>query len=249
MVYFSRSVYKNKNTLLSVLILFIGFLMSSPANAQFSEIGFGVGTLTYNGDLHQKFSYNAPSLGVTGYYKNNFSDVLSLRLGVTLGQLKGNDTEKYDELSKNRNASFSSFLYEGAATLEYNFLDYKSGKGAVNFSPYLFFGLGLVGQSGSLKYPSPSGGQEIEVDYSNKIMFALPFGLGVKYSLSPAWDLNFEFGARKVFSDKLDNITRRENVNTKHYVNGSGETDDWYFFTGVSISYSFYRIVCPHNFY
>ena len=237
---------------IGILVFFILILSFTKAQAQFSEVGLGVGTMTYNGDLQQKFSYSNPSIGITGYYKNNFSDVLSLRLGLTLGQLKDNDRTPFDELAKNREASFSSFLYEAAATLEYNFLDYKSGKGVVNFSPYVFFGLAAVGQNGTSTYyfTTTSGSpQKVEKKYNNGIMLAIPFGLGVKYSLSPALDLNFEFGARKVFSDKLDNISRDGDVNTKDYVHGSKETDDWYYFTGISVSYSFYRIVCPHNFY
>ena len=48
-----------------------------------------------------------------------------------------------------------------------------------------------------------------------------------------------------VFS--LDTLEFDFNNSVKNYQYGSGNDNDFYYFTGISISYIFYRIPCPKN--
>jgi hypothetical protein len=68
---------------------------------------------------------------------------------------------------------------------------------------------------------------------------AIPAGIGIKYALSPRWNLGLEAGARKTFTDELDHL-----VNQNAFIDNR-HTKDWYFYSGVSVSYTFYKIYCP----
>ena len=55
------------------------------------------------------------------------------------------------------------------------------------------------------------------------------------------WNLGLEVGARKEFTDKLDDISEQNPlIENRH-------DQDWYFYNGVSISYTFYKIRCPED--
>ena len=87
----------------------------------------------------------------------------------------------------------------------------------------------------------------------------IPFGLGFKYLINKQFSLAIEFEIKKTFYDKIDyltgaitkdidNITGLEfNNSQKNFQYGSGNNNDFYYFTGISLSYIFYKIPCPKN--
>ncbi|MDN5201559.1 DUF6089 family protein [Fulvivirgaceae bacterium BMA10] len=214
------------------------FFTSLNIQAQRSEIGFGLGGLSYTGDLvrYYRLTDNRPA-GVI-YYRTNLSRVVSLRYSGTLGMLQGKDDRPFDVLALNRNAEFSIFIVEPAITFEYHFLDYKSKNSAVRFSPYFFGGAGMMVFFGQEESPE---------NYSN-FQPVIPFGAGIKYILNPKWSLNLEFGARKTFFDYIDNISEG-NIIDKNYQYGNKFDKDAYYYVGISLSYSFYSVFCPFDFY
>src|SRR5690606_2234391 len=132
-------------------------------------------------------------------------------------------------------------LGELAARLEYNFLDYYDRKRAVRWTPYYF--IGLAGYMYSNELRANASGLNSE---SRKLIgFSIPTGAGIKFALSTNWNLGLEFGARKTFNDELDNLTAEAEgaINTKFLANPYDK--DWYFYKGISISYTFYNIPCP----
>ena len=51
-----------------------------------------------------------------------------------------------------------------------------------------------------------------------------------------------------ILSKDIDNITGLEfNNSQKNFQYGSGNNNDFYYFTGISLSYIFYKIPCPKN--
>ncbi|MDX5479342.1 MAG: DUF6089 family protein, partial [Cyclobacteriaceae bacterium] len=83
----------------------------------------------------------------------------------------------------------------------------------------------------------------------------IPFGIGVKYRLTDKWTLAAELGFRATFTDFLDKIDDRQpvinrfpdpaNPNSPYGVNRGNYSDkDWYYFFGLTISYSFNTIKC-----
>jgi hypothetical protein len=141
-----------------------------------------------------------------------------------------------DPFAVKRAASFDLFLLELSGGFEYHFLDWRDDKRKLRFTPYLFAGVGLFGISGT---PNKNA------EYSN-IQLSIPFGGGMKYVLNPRYYVSFEFGVRKTFFDYLDNISGG-NPSFKTFQYGNPNDNDNYFFTGITLTYTFYDIPCATN--
>lgn len=203
--------------------------------SQRSEIGFGLGVFNYTGDLVRTYDLTTSRPAATVFYRSNISRVISFRTALTAGQVAASDRHNpIDSFSYKRNASFSVFLMEVSGTFEYHFLDWRNDARKLRFTPYLFAGVGLFGISGNAKKTA---------EYSN-VQMCIPFGAGVKYVLNPKYYISFEIGMRKTFFDYLDNVSSGS-VSNKSYQYGNPNDYDNYFFTGISLTYTFYDIPCP----
>lgn len=222
-------------------VFFVVFILfSQTASAQNRDIGIGLGGLSYTGDLQHQYRLveNRPAGNI--FYRHTFSNALSVRGAITGGMLQASDQRPIDDFAAARNASFDIILLEGAVTLEYHFLDFLNSKSWVNYSPYFFGGVGVF----------TFFGDEDKGNTYRKIQPVIPFGIGMKYLLNEYWQLGVEFGARKTFFDYLDNISGHDpNFDKKgqNYQYGSQYDKDWYYFLGLSISYTFYQVPCPFN--
>lgn len=217
-------------------ILFI--LVSTATIAQRTEVGLGLGATTYTGELVRGYDISLNRPAFTAFYRTNFSDALSVKYSLTAGFLTATDETPVDPFAELRDYSFDVFLLEAAVSLEYHFLDFKSEKSRTRYSPYLFAGAGLF---------SFSGHDEKVTSYSN-IQPTIPFGVGVKYVLNQRLILGLEFGARKTFTDYLDNVSDKQ-LREKNYNYGNEYDNDWYYFTGITLSYTFYNIPCPYKYH
>lgn len=225
-----------KGDKLYVGIFLLAFLSSFGLYGQRSEVGFGIGTFNYTGDLVRTYNFSYSRPAATVFYRSNLSKVVSFRAGITAGQLSGSDKRPIDAFARQRNASFDIFLMEASTVMEYHFLNWRDDKFQLRFTPYIFGGLGLFGISGNGEKPA---------EYSN-VQGAVPFGLGVKYIVNPKWYLSLEFGMRKTFFDYLDNVSD-ENTGQKNFQYANPFDNDNYFFLGISITRTFYDIPCPTN--
>lgn len=219
------------------LIIFLSFmLVCSQLLAQRSEIGFGIGTFNYTGDLARNYNFLNSKPAATVFYRSNLSKVVSFRVSLTGGKIGASDKRPVDAFATQRNASFNLFLMELSAVMEYHFLNWRDNRRMLRFSPYLFGGLGLFGMTGNKSKPE---------EYSN-IQGAVPFGVGFKYVYNPKWYFSLEFGPRKTFFDYLDNVSVGRQTN-KNYQYGNPSTNDAYYFLGVTVTHTFYDIPCPTN--
>lgn len=210
-------------------------VISFSSRSQGSEVGLGIGSLYYTGDLSRDFTIRAMRPAATVFYRYNISEPLSFRASITAGQLVGWDEySPIDRFAEIRDASFDIFLFEASAVFEYHFLKWRQENFPVRWTPYVFGGLALFG------FTAPDEKPE---EYS-QIQPSLPFGLGAKYILNPKWYLGIEIGARKTFFDYLDNVSRGDGVN-KNFQYGNEYDTDLYYYAGISITYSFYSIPCP----
>jgi hypothetical protein len=221
-------------------ILFLAFGLSvcfaNASLAQRSEVGFGLGTFNYTGDLVRTYDFSFSKPAATVFYRANLSKVVSFRAGFTGGFIGASDRKPIDAFAERRDASFNLFLLEASAVMEYHFLNWRDEKFLHRFSPYMFAGLGLFGLSGNEEKPA---------EYSN-VQAAIPMGLGVKYILNPKWYLALEFGLRKTFFDYLDNVSD-EDTGIKNYQYANPFDKDNYFFLGITLTRTFYDIPCPSS--
>lgn len=215
-------------------------LLASVTSAQISqrsEVGVGLGTFNYTGDLARNYYFGFSRPAGTIFYRANLSSVISLRTSITAGKLAADDRKHpIDAFADKRGYSFDISLLEAAVGFEYHFLDWRDGKRKLRFTPYLFGGFGLFGISGV---------QNKTASYSN-VQMAIPFGGGIKYVVNPKYYLALEFGVRKTTFDYLDNISDG-NPAFKNYQYGNKYDNDTYYFLGISITRTFYDIPCPTN--
>ena len=113
-----------------------------------------------------------------------------------------------------RNLSFKSDIFEGAVNFEFNFLPYNHGSRDEFYTPYLFAGFSVVnfnpkaeinGQTVELRELGTEGQFQGEEYYS--ITGAFNYGIGFKVDLSYEWSINIELGARRLYTDYLDDVS------------------------------------------
>ncbi|MBS1755287.1 MAG: DUF6089 family protein [Ferruginibacter sp.] len=156
--------------------------------------------------------------------------MFTLRLEGTFGKISGDDKvlESVRETTKRRyerNLNFFSKINEVTLGIEahplYIFGKNKEDKDPPRFSPYLYAGIGyfsfnpqtkLNGKTVDLQ-PLSTEGQGFAEYPDRKIYklnkFNFPFGVGVKYDLSPLIYLRAEFIYRMTNTDYLDDVSTR----------------------------------------
>jgi len=219
-----------KKAIVVVVVIFICF----EARAQETEVGFGIGGLTYTGELERGYNFlnNRPAAMV--FYRVNMNEAVALKFPIIFGIIKDSDSNPTDPAAAQRNQSMNIFLMEGGVQFEYNFLKFRENI-YQRWSPYFFGGIALFLFSGE---------GERTTEYSN-VQVSIPFGMGAKYVVNPRWIAGLEFGLRKTFFDYLDNISDGD-ITNKNYQYGNKFENDWYYFLGVTLSYTFYKIHCPY---
>lgn len=223
--------------LLPTLVLVVLFELN--ARAQALEIGGGLGASYATGDVTRGFEPGELGIGITGFVRYNLSNVVSVRALALAAQIRGDDeTNPIDPFAELRGFNFKRQNFEASMVVEYNFLDYKERNSIINWSPYFFAGVGL----------SVATNRKSRDEYS-QVQPVIPFGLGIKYRLNKQWNLEFEYGIRKTFYDGLDRISDFPVPNKLNPAYGNELDNDWYYFAGISVSYTFYSIPCPFNSY
>lgn len=218
---------------LLLLTSFICFSLAS--SAQFIEFGGGIGASHYTGDLNSYPRVEHSHLAATGIYRLNFSPIVSMKFALTFGKISGDDSHPVDALGEQRQYSFQHSFFELSSVFEYHFLDYRPDNNMrLRWSPYAFLGFGLM----NLGNTEPA-----YEDYS-RFQAVIPMGAGVKYLLSKRLTLGLEAGARKTFFDYLDGLSDGDQT-IKNYQYGNPNDKDWYFYTGISLTFVLYEVPCP----
>ncbi|GAB3259572.1 DUF6089 family protein [Larkinella harenae] len=219
-----------------LMVLGMLLLNYSKARAQSTwEVGGGLGGMIYKGDL-------APSI-IPGnirpagnlLVRYNVSKPFTVRFNAGLGQIAGKDRRFNDPFQQARDLSFKTNLRELNVLMEYNFLNYSPLRKVKNWTPYVFGGLGLF----TFKTEPRSPG------YQRKSLFNFPLGAGIKYEFKRPWSLGLEYGTRFSGSDYLDNFGPNTFGGTDKLLNGNPNSKDSYTYVGLTLTYTFYRIVCP----
>lgn len=217
----------------------------NPGAQTTSEVGLGLGGLVYKGELapHYQFRNNRPAL--TAFYRRDLLGPITLRAALTGGMLRAADSNvrglnnRQPGLPAYRNANLKGSLIELSGGIEYNFFDYHDRRDKVHFTPYVFVGVaGFYANTEVRSTSFPSLNKR-----GNVLNLAVPVAVGFKYALSTHWNLGLEVGARRTFTDELDHIDGKSRGQTDRV--GNPHTPDWYFYNGLSISYTFYKIHCP----
>lgn len=212
------------NSITKYLLFISGFLIL--CNASFSQsenfrsrssFGFMLGGSYYIGDLNQYAHFRRTNISGGILYRYYVNSRIALRGGVRYGKVEAYDSDASSAIQNQRNLSFQSEIWEVAAGLEFNYLNYKLGNEKYNFSPYLFIDLGVFRMNPQTDYNGemvdlqPIGTEGQGSSLSDKEPYPLtqmvvPFGVGFKLNLGEKAAISFEYGLRKTFTDYLDDV-------------------------------------------
>lgn len=260
------------------LIITLFALVSMPVFSQFlsrSEAGIIVGGGNYIGDINPKYNLYNTNIMYGVIYRYNFSPRWVVKASAMFGSVGAEDSH----FKNIRNLSFESKINELALTCEFNFFDYQTGSRKHRVTPYIFGGIGVFFMNPKAQIINPltyerewvelqplsTEGQGMD-GYDNPYSLtqvSVPFGLGLKISLSSIVCVGLEWGLRMTFTDYIDDVSKdyvdrtallgwggeiaataadRTNeilpltYNEGGTMRGNPQKNDWYQFFGVTIT-------------
>ena len=233
---------KNNKVLIVFLLLVLSFIMPKNLKSQIMEVGATGGVSYYIGDINPSKHFLQSEItygGTVRYYQN-------LRWAFRLQYSRFNLTSSDAVVGfrPERNLAFKSKLDDVAFIAEFNFFDYWTGSNKNFVTPYIFAGVSFL----SFKSTDLSG-RELQpmanegVNYDT-YSWSIPFGLGVKYSLTKRLGVTLEWRMHKAFTDYIDDIEgyyfddpdmQRGNGDSHFF----GYNNDWYGTLGITILYRF----------
>lgn len=238
---FETKYYKRTGKIFFPVFLFLTFFIFTPSIAQLHEFGAGLGGFNYAGDINPRYNFLNYRPGGMVFYRYNFlKRVTAIRVGFSFGALAGSEAKSREYTAQVRKASFKSTVTELSLMGEYNFINYRDRKQLLKFSPYLTGGIAIFTTSPTVKSVSTA-----ENGTNQGAGVSIPFGVGVKFILDRNWNLGTEFVARKTFTDYLDGVSNGD-IGAKS--TGNPLDNDWYFYTGITLSYTIYKTSCPQEY-
>ncbi|MHA8070031.1 DUF6089 family protein [Aquirufa ecclesiirivi] len=239
------SLKRHKAGLLCLLV----FLFVAPwdLQAQRWTWGAGFGATAYKGELADwgyrpsvpELKETLPAIHLFVSYQERHA--FTYRFQMLVSRIQGNIANRPSTLfpigtsptvitpnGKVADASiFATSITEFSGIVDYNFLDYEVNPRHFNWTPYIYGGLSAV-------FASPD-----KIDAF--LTPAIPYGIGVKFQINKNWGVRGEFGSRKVFSDKLDQVATYDGNMDSFTLEGG----DQYLHLGFSVTYTIQSIFCP----
>jgi hypothetical protein len=223
------------------VILFSSFIVQS----QTYEIGGFLGGANYIGDIG-KTTYIAPNTPVFGgLFRWNRSPRHSFRASLTFAKIQADDKDSKESRRIDRGYKFENNIMEASVGIEYTFWEFNMFSDKAPSAPYLYTGLTYFWYNALYNTP----GNSAIVEYDNAGSVALPIILGYKVVVATKFVLSFEIGARYTFTDGLDGSNPVKDLEGNRDLQfGNINNNDWYMFTGLSLTYTFGRKPCYCNF-
>ncbi|RZP04707.1 MAG: hypothetical protein EVA43_01410 [Flavobacteriales bacterium] len=224
--------------------LFFFIFMPVVMSSQTYEIGGFLGAANYIGDVG-KTTFIAPKTSVFGgIFKWNRSPRHSFRGTILFGKIEGDDNQSKDPRRKERGYKFENSLNEVTVGLEYTFWEFSMYSGQAAQTPYLFTGISYLGYNSLIK-----NNNDLIIKDGNASTLAIPMVVGYKTTLGQNFVLAAEIGARYTFTDNLDGSNPKKASENQDDVSfGNINNNDWYVFTGITLTFTFGRKPCYCNF-
>ena len=265
-----KEIFTRWNTLLlSILFLCIS---TTESNAQYQpnqEFGILGGAGYYIGDMNSThFNNSRIAGGIT--YRKNFDRRFSFKSSALYTNVYADDKNSNDAIKENRNLHFKSDIIELSGQMEFNFLPYETGNSLYNWTPFIFTGVSIFnynpkaeasdGQWYNLQELGTEGQGTTSFQDRKKYsltQLSIPFGGGVKIGVSDNFNIIFEYGLRKTFTDYIDDVSTTYAGIPSEFTNiaieladqsidgpqiagvarGDETNKDWYSFSGITLSF------------
>jgi hypothetical protein len=265
------------NTLLLIIIsLVFNFASTAQQFKPNTEVGLILGTSYYLGDLNTThFNQSSATAGLV--IRKNIDKRFVYKAEVMYLNLKSDERQSSDTIALDRGLHFRSPVYELSGQIEFNFLPYQSGNPLYTWTPFVYTGISIFsfnpqaeninGEWVDLQELGTEGqGTTTEFDGNTRskyslIQFAIPIGGGLKIAVNENFNIVLEYGARKTFTDYLDDVSTTyagPNINgswpvemsdlaqqmsdpngthVKDEQRGNPDKKDWYSFAGITLSF------------
>lgn len=230
-----------KHFIVLLLISIAPFMVQS----QTYEIGAFIGGANYIGDVGNT-SYISPNTTAFGaLFKWNRSARHAFRGSITRASIEGNDADADDVRRRQRGYNFKNSVTELSVGLEYTFWDFNMYGGQPVSTPYLYTGLTYFWYDALSKNDI----NNVISKYDSAASMAIPMVVGYKAYLGGNLVLGFEIGARYTFTDDLDGSNPIKGLEDNESLKfGNIDSNDWYVFTGLTLTFTFGRQPCYCNF-
>ncbi|TBW30189.1 DUF6089 family protein [Gramella sp. KN1008] len=207
------------------------------------EVGAFAGGANFIGDVGRT-NYILPNTPVGGLIaKWNRSTRHALRLTLLYAQISADDTKSHDTRRQQRGYSFENTIAEASLGIEFNFWEYDLSEALPQTSPYLYTGVTYF-RADHVWLKNGRGGNL--VNQGTNWSFAIPMIMGYKEAVTENIIAAFEIGARYTFTDNLDGSWPEEYLDRRDPDRefGNRNTNDWYMFTGLTLTFTFGRKPC-----
>ena len=263
-----------------VLLIITSFVFNFVSTAQQfkpnTEVGLLLGTSYYLGDLNTThFNQSSATAGLV--IRKNIDKRFVYKAEVMYVNIKSDERQSSDTIALDRGLHFRSPIYELSGQIEFNFLPYQSGNPLYTWTPFVYTGISIFsfnpqaeninGEWVDLQELGTEGqGTTTEFDGNTRskyslIQFAIPIGGGLKIAINENFNIVLEYGARKTFTDYLDDVSTTyagPNINgswpvemsnlaqqmsdpngthVKDEQRGNPDKKDWYSFAGITLSF------------
>lgn len=196
----------------------------SQAVAQFDdpqtlEVGPHVGVSYYQGDLNPMIPFAQAQLQYGGVVRFNYDNRWTFRFDYSRATVKADD--QTIGWRPERGLNFTTIINDFSLMAEFNFLEYYTGNPKRNVSLYIFAGVSVFQYTPFAEYggtrvnlrdypteaaPADAKWYETLFGRTSSIGVSIPFGFGVKFSLSKHIAATVEWNIHKTFTDYLDDV-------------------------------------------
>ncbi len=221
--------------------VFIAVLLYGQMNAQLlNEIGVSVGGTNYSGDVGREFFIYPNRIGGSLMYKKNVNSRISYRTSYSYIPIYADDADAISKTRRTRGPNgngyrFHNTIHQLSLGVEFNYFDYDVTSVYNGFSPYVFVEVAAILHNTVSNFDLDAHTYQ----YRKMVSYAIPFGIGYKSKITNALGYSLELRSDYTFTDQLD-------PNNDQFLGkfGNPNTNDWYFYTGISLTYSFGRPPC-----
>lgn len=220
-----------------IVLLFFNIQL---CHSQTHEIGLFVGGSNFIGDVGatKYIAPNKPAFG--GIYKWNRSPRHSFRFTLIYSELEGKDSKSDDPRRIERDYGFNNHIIEASLGLEFTFFDFNLYDGKPKATPYLYTGVTVAKHDNF--YFNNQGVYTSEK--TSSYAYGIPMVLGFKTNFLENFIIAVEIGARYTFTDEIDGNVPDTKELQEAYSFGNINNNDWYMFTGITLTYTFGEKPC-----
>ncbi|MEM9679008.1 MAG: DUF6089 family protein [Bacteroidota bacterium] len=226
-----------------LFLFLIGVFFTQTTKAQIYEVGLFVGGSNFIGDVGATNYISPNQLAIGGVFKWNRSPRHSFRASIMFSDLEGIDGKSDDPRRIQRGYEFNTSIFEFSAGMEFTFFDFDLHDSRPKYTPYLYTGISVANHD---NYFFNQNGERISENTSSWA-YGIPMVLRFKSNIAPHLVLSAEIGARYTFSDELDGSVP-DSESREAFSFGNTNSNDWYVFSGITLTYTFGRRPCYCNF-